>query len=236
MAATLLGARDLLDALTDALARAAGGPVVAAGGPAAGETVQLRVDVTCGAVAGEEDTHEQTVWVAAPKVLVLGLRARTYGAGAGWAANRGRVYVQYVDSTRFLVLPWARGHLARTVVGAYVRAVAQVGWAVHVFARHQPAFLFPGSVQDRTHLAVPTSPHSDVRCLSGRAPGSGHPLRRRAGGGKGGRGAGASWSGGGRGCWRGSQTPVGMCCCTIPILGSRLRTRRCTRFLSRVSL
>jgi len=198
MAATAT-ATSVLDAVRAALDRASAAAEGASDADAA-PTASLRVDVVVRPAETTEDDDGTDclcveIWIAqaavagegAAPVLVFGLRALEYGPAAAWPANRGRVYLQYVDSTDHFQPRWARSLVTRAVTRAYLASVGArgAGAVVHVFARHRPHFLFPGSTQatrpfDATR--APTEVGAVVEGCVGRGLAWAHPaVRGRAG-------------------------------------------------------
>jgi len=167
----------VLDAVRAALDRAST-PATGTNDVDAVPTVSLRVDVVVHSAETTEhddgtDCQCVEIWVAqaaaadgAASVLVFGLRALEYGPAAAWPANRGRVYLQYVDSTDHFQPRWARSLVTRTVTRAYLASVGArgAGPVVHVFARHRPHFLFPGSTQATRPFDTTRAP-TEVRAL-----------------------------------------------------------------------
>ena len=136
-------------------------------------TVNLRVDVVATADVDGPGSTAWQVWITQGPHLVVGLSAVEYDDAAAWPANRGRAYLQYVDSTAFFEPRWARSQITRAVVHGYLASAASRGVAwCHIFARQQPFYLFPASVQGARPGALGT-PAAEVP----RARSSPHPAR-----------------------------------------------------------
>lgn len=63
-----------------------------------------------------------------------------------YVANRGLVYLQYVDTTGLFQPRSAQKSVTRAVVQAYIGACKEAGFLrCHIFAKSNPSYLFPGS-------------------------------------------------------------------------------------------